>query len=187
MYDKHLPLKVSDYDQLEPSITQTAKTTPLSERYARRVYRDPDDDDLRRYELITGREGDSEKIYAYFHFLPLVTVQEAEQDYQLFYWGLLFGKYAYLSGTPLHELRGDKARMALLTKECKEAAPFFYQGLRDKKAARDGVDILGIHLSVRPQGKSSAVITGLTSNLWNEIHQATVNGTHHDLYELFPR
>jgi hypothetical protein len=170
----------SAYENVEPLATQRITTVPLNTRFARRTFKDPKNAD-NWHELIIGTGNDSEKVFAYFHFLPISTVEYAERDEMEFRWGLLFGKYAFLANIPLTSLKGDVD----LARECKDSAAFFYAGLHDRRGT-EGVDIRGIHLSVRPYKKKTAVIIGLTSDQWNDIRRSIMHGEHHELYSFFP-
>jgi hypothetical protein len=176
-----LPVTASAYENVEPLTTERITTVPVTDRFARRVFKDPQHPD-NWHELIIGTGNDSEKVYAYFHFVPLDVVQTAERDERELRWGLLFGKYGYLANIPVSDLRGDYD----LVKECKEATMGFYEGLRDSPVANEGVDIRGIHLAVRRQKAKGAVIIGLTSYEWNDIRHAIMRGEKHELYSLFP-
>lgn len=175
-----LPVTASAYEDVEPLATQRITTVPLTNRFARRTFKDPQQPD-NWHELIIGTGNDSEKVFAYFHFLPISTVEYAERDEKEFRWGLLFGKYAFLANIPITSLKGDLE----LARECKDAAPFFYAGLHNSRGS-EGVDIRGVHLSVKPYKKKTAVIVGLTSDQWNNIRRSIMHSERHELYSFFP-
>ena len=174
-----LPVTASAYENVEPLATERITTVPLTTRFARRTFKDPKNAD-NWHELIIGTGHDAEKVFAYFHFLPISTVEYAESD-ETFRWGLLFGKYAFLANKPLTSLKGDVD----LARECKDSAAFFYAGLRDRRGT-EGVDLRGIHLSVRQYKNKTAVIIGLTSDQWNDIRRSVMRGEHHELFSFFP-
>jgi hypothetical protein len=176
-----LPVTASAYENVEPLATQRISTVPLTDRFARRTFKDPQQPD-NWHELIIGTGNESEKVFAYFHFLPISTVEYAERDEREFRWGLLFGKYGFLANIPLTSLKDDLD----LARECKGSAAFFYAGLHNPRGS-EGVDIRGIHLSVKPYKKKTAVIIGVTSDQWNDIRRRIMRGEKHELYSFFPR
>jgi hypothetical protein len=119
-YGESLPVTATAYEDVEPLATERNNTVPLTARFARRTFKDPKNAD-NWHELIIGTGNDSEKVFAYFHFLPISTVEYAERDEKEFRWGLLFGKYAFLANMPT-TLKGDLD----LARECKNSAAFFY-------------------------------------------------------------
>lgn len=176
-----LPTTASAYEEREPLTSERITTTPLTARYARRVFKDPAHPD-NWHELIIGTGNDAEKVYAYFHFLGIENVQYAERDEKEFRWGLICGKYQILASIPLNTILTDPE----LVKQCKDAALGFYWGLKNGPASPEGVDIRGIHLSVKRYKGNTAEIIVLTSDQWNSIRRATMRGEKHELYSLFP-
>jgi hypothetical protein len=179
-FGEALPVTASAYEDVEPLVTERITTVPVTERFAKRTFKDPQAPE-NWHELIIGTGSDSEKVYAYFHFIPMSTIEYAERD-ETFRWGLIFGKYAFLANKPLTSLKSDQQ----LVKECKDAAPFFYQGLRDKRVMSEGVDIRGIHFSLKRYKKDTVVIIGVTSDQWNDIRRSIMRTEKHELYSLFP-
>jgi hypothetical protein len=175
-----LPVSASAYEKVEPWATERIETVVLTERFARRTFKDPAHPDL-WHELIIGTGNNSDKIYAYFNSVPLKELRVAEHDERELRWGLLFAKYAYLAGIPISELKSDLE----LVQQCKDSAPGFYMGL-DPSVSSEGADLRGIHLAVKPLDGKTAVIMGLTSDQWDEIRHAIMRGEKHELYSLFP-
>lgn len=176
-----LPTTASAYEITEPWATEHIETVALTKRFARRTFKDPKRPD-NWHELIIGTGNDSEKVYAYFHFVPLKDLEFAEHDTREMRWGLLFGKYAYLANIPVNNLKDDFE----LVKKCKDSAPFFYMGLHDSSGANEGVDIRGIHLAAKRYKGKGGLIIGVTSDEWNDIRHAVMRGEKHELYSLFP-
>jgi len=177
-----LPVTASAYENEEPLATERIETVGLTDRFARRKFKDPKHAD-NWHELIIGTGNNSEKVYAYFHFLPLNDIGVAERDEREFRWLTLCVKYAYLANIPIEKLKGDLE----LGKECKASAPFFYMGLRNTSMTiPEGVDIRGIHLAVRRYKGKTGVIMGLSSDEWSDIRHAIMRGEKHELYSLFP-
>ncbi len=175
-----LPVSASAYELVEPWATQKIQTVALTDKFSRRTFKDPAHSDV-WHELIIGTGVNSEKIYAYFNYVPLKDIRFAERDTSELRWGLLFGKYAILAGIPPGKLKGDIE----LVKQCRDFAPGFYMGL-NSSVQSEGVDIKGIHLAVKPYRRNTAVIIGLTSDKWNEIRRAIMRNEKHELYSLFP-
>lgn len=175
-----LPVTASAYELVEPWATQKIETVALTDRFARRTFKDPAHPDI-WHELIIGTGVNSEKIYAYFNYVPLKDLRFAEQDVSELRWGLLFGKYAVLAGISPNKLKDDLD----LVKQCRDFAPGFYMGL-DSSVQSEGVEVRGIHLAVKPYRKNTGAIIGVTSDKWNEIRRAIMRNEQHELYSLFP-
>jgi hypothetical protein len=176
-----LPTTASAYEDREPLTSEKVTTTPLTSRYARRVFKDPAVPD-NWHELIIGTGGESEKIYAYFHFVGIENLRFAERDERELRWGLPCAKYEMLAGIPANAILKDAA----LVKECKDASLGFYLGLKDEPASKEGIDIRGIHFQVKRYKGNLAEIIGMTSDQWNSIRRANMHGQPHELYSLFP-
>lgn len=176
-----LPVTASAYEEREPLTSAKIATTVLSDRFARRVFKDP----ARRdnwAELIIGTGNNTEKVYGYFYFVDIDTIKVAERDEKQFRWGLICGKYLILADLPMNTMLKDPE----LVKECKDSAQGFCWGLKDQPASGEGIDIRGIHLQLKRHKGNIAEIVGLTSDQWDSIRRATMRGQNHELYSLFP-
>ena len=174
-----LPVTASAYELVEPWATEIIETVALTDKFARRTFKDPAHPEV-WHELIIGTGVNSEKIYAYFNYVPLKDLRFAEQDDSTLRWGLLFGKYAVLAGIAPTKLKNDLE----LVNQCKDFAPGFYMGL-DSSVQSEGADIRGIHLAVKPYKTNTGAIIGLTSDKWNEIRRAIMRSEKHELASLF--
>jgi len=175
-----LPVTASAYENVEPLATERISTVNLTEHFARRTFKDPRAPQ-NYHELIIGTGANAEVVYAYFHFIPLDVLQRAEQDREMLRWGVIFAKCAYLTGVPLDQLRNDSA----LAREAKDKASFFYAGLHNSAGGGEGIDIRGVHLSVKPY-KGQGEIMGMSSSEWTRIRHAIMRGEKDELYSLFP-
>ncbi len=180
-----LPLTVSVYETKEPTINHRVQRTRVNEQLERRIYRSSQDPDS-WYELITGTGENTDKIYAYFHFLPLSQVRH-DGSKKGARWGKILIKYNLLAGTEAQRSarEGGMEDTKNLLRELMLKERLFYSGI-ETPATNEGTDIRGIHLMVRPRRDGKAVIIGCSTAQWEAIRTAAIHGLEHPLYSLFP-
>lgn len=181
-----VPLSASAYETKEPTINHRLETVRVNDRFERRIYRSHLESES-WYELITGTGEDTNKVYAYFHFLPLSQVRfdGSKKDAR---WGKIVIKYLLLADAQAQQRArgGGTEDLKNLLGEAMVKERMFYSGI-ETPATNEGIDLRGIHLMVRPWGDGKAVIIGCSTKQWHAIRSAVMHGQGHPLYELFPK